>query len=93
MTHKIPEDFLDRKVAPWHGIAYTKNKQINIPENKITEDKPEYNYAPLRGHGFIMAVFDLEDKCIGYIEIGTLGYNSVKEWMSKSGYKEETDQY
>ena len=81
------------EVLKWHGVAYTKNKQIHIPDTKITEDKPEYNYAPLRGFGYILAVFDLDDKCIGWIESSTLGYDSVKDWMEKSGYKIELDQY
>lgn len=93
MANKIPENTLDRNSKPWHGIAYTKNKQIHIPEVEIKEDKPEYNYAPLRGYGFILAVFDLDDKCVGYIGSNVLGYDSVKEWMEKSGYNPETDQY
>lgn len=67
-----------------YDIAYTANKRIELPDIQITRDKFEYNYVPLRGYSACLAVFDIDDKCIGWIDTRTLGYENVKEWMDKT---------
>lgn len=62
-------------------LAYTPNQEIYIPDVEIKVDCPEYIYVPLRGYAYSLAVFDIEDKSIGWIRTSTLGYDSVKDWM------------
>ncbi len=64
--------------------AHTKNHSIFLPETEIKEDRPEYVYVPLRGYGYCLAVFDINDTCIGWINCASLGYESAKEWVSKT---------
>jgi hypothetical protein len=61
--------------------AWTQNRQIFIPDQRVSEPNPDHIYVPLRGYAYGMAVFDLSDKCIGWINVETLGYNTVREWM------------
>ena len=63
-------------------ISYTQNGTLDIPEVEIKKDNHEYVYVPLRGYSSVLAVMDLSDKCIGYILSETLGYESVKAWMT-----------
>jgi hypothetical protein len=60
--------------------GHTADKEIQIPETEIESRKPEYKYEPLRGCGYVMAVFEA-DKCVGWITCWRLGFNSVKEWI------------
>lgn len=61
--------------------AYTANQRIEIPDIEIDTDDPAYVYVPLRGHGYVLAVFNQADKCIGFIQSKTLGFASVKAWI------------
>jgi hypothetical protein len=61
--------------------AYTANGQIFVPDFEILEDDPSYIYVPLRGYSASLAVFDIKDKCIGWVNSRTLGYESAKDWM------------
>lgn len=66
--------------------AYTQNQKIHLPEVEITEDKPEYIYVPLRGHAHVLAVFDKNDECIGWVKSETLGSPSVKDWIKDNNW-------
>lgn len=66
--------------------GYTANRRIMIPEIMTTKDDPTYVYVPLRGHAYVLAVFDLEDECIGFIRSSTLGHDSVKAWMAATNW-------
>ena len=61
--------------------AYTATQRIMVPEVEIPADDPTYVYVPLRGHGYVLAVFNLADECIGFIRSSTLGYDSAKAWI------------
>lgn len=67
-------------------IAYTLHNRIMLPEVEIMIDKPEYVYVPLRGAAHVMVVYDINDGPIGWIRTDTLGYDSVKEYMSKTNW-------
>lgn len=69
-----------------YDVAYTATREIHIPHVKIGVDDPTYVYVPCRGYSATMAVFDTEDKCVGWIHIHTLGYNSVDEWMKATNW-------
>lgn len=69
-------------------FAYTQNRQIFIPDRKITTDDPSYVYVPLRGYCGSLAVFDIDDRCVGWIPIDVLGYPDVKTWMEKTGWRD-----
>lgn len=60
--------------------------EVFVPETKITQNKSEYVYHPLRGYCSLLAVFDINDKCIGWIDTRTLGCEDAKEWMEKNKY-------
>lgn len=64
-----------------YDTCHTLNRQIQLPDVQITCDQASHIYVPLRGHPHTLAVFDLEDRPIGWIKCETLGYNSVDEWM------------
>ena len=61
--------------------AYTATQRIMVPEVEIDTDDPTYVYVPLRWHGYVLAVFNIADECIGFIRSSTLGYDSVKAWI------------
>ncbi len=52
---------------PTSTIAYTKDETIYIPENRIREPRSDYRFVPLRGYGYVQAVFSGEE-CIGWID-------------------------
>jgi hypothetical protein len=54
---------------------------VYMPDHMIERHNAAYVYEPLRGYGYILAVF-LDGKCIGSISTQTLGYASAKEWMT-----------
>jgi len=68
------------------NYCYTANHRINVPENRIAIDKSEYVYVPLRGFSAILAVFDINDSCIGWIDTRTLGHESAIEWMQATNW-------
>lgn len=69
--------------------AYTKNRSIFIPETKVTKLKPEYDLVPLRGYSHIVAVFEPGDVCVGWMDISVTGYESVKDWIQKTGWTDQ----
>jgi len=69
--------------------AWTANRQIFIPDRQIKRDDPEYVYVPLRGYSASLAVFDLDDRVIGWIDTRTLGYESAKEWMRATNWRDQ----
>lgn len=76
---------MDCRNGTW---GWTANRRIWIPEVKITEDDPTAVYVPLRGCSGSLAVFNLEDVCIGWLPIEVLGFPSVKEWMAATGWRD-----
>lgn len=63
-------------------FAWTANRQIFIPENKVEQVDPTHTYEALRGYSTHLAVMDSSGKCIGYIDTRTLGYDNAKEWLT-----------
>jgi hypothetical protein len=62
-------------------ISYTQNHSIFMPEVKIETHDASYVYVPLRGYCSLLAVFDIQDNCIGWIDTRTLGYETAKDWI------------
>jgi hypothetical protein len=60
-------------VKTQYNTCHTQNKSIFLPDIEIKEDKPEYVYVPLRGDSASLAVFNLDDRCIGWINSSNLG--------------------
>ena len=56
-------------------------ERVFVPSVQITQDKPEYNYEPVRGYSGLLIVWDINDKVIGWIDTRTLGYENAKAWM------------
>jgi hypothetical protein len=68
--------------------AHTANQQIFIPDRQIKTDKAEYVYVPVRGYAGSLAVFDINDKVIGWIDTRTLGHENVREWMRATNWRD-----
>ncbi len=63
-------------------LAYLSDgSEVYIPDRKITVDRHYYNLVPVRGYCASLAVFDLDDVCIGWMPIEITGYQTVKDWM------------
>lgn len=58
-----------------------------LPDVRIDEDDPSYVLHPMRGTSTSLAVFDGDDKCIGWMPVGVLGFDTVKEWIEATGYE------
>lgn len=52
-------------------IAYTEDRELRVPENKITEILKGHTYEALRGSAHTLAVFE-GSKCVGWILKETL---------------------
>lgn len=57
-----------------------------MPNNEILHDDPSYVFVPLRGLCSILAVFDNDDKLIGWINTRSIGYESAGAWMNGEGW-------
>lgn len=66
-----------------YDICYREDGEVMVPDIEITSDNKINNYEALRGYGYILAVFDIDDKCIGWIKTSTLGLDSAKEFLEK----------
>lgn len=66
----------------WTYTEYTGDMAVFVPDVKIESDRPEYVYAAQRGYSGSLAVFDLDDRCIGWIDTRTLGYPDARAWMA-----------
>lgn len=66
----------------WVYTEYTGDSAVSMPDVRIYDDKPEYCYAACRGYSASVAVFDIDDRCIGWKLIDDLGYRTVREWMA-----------
>lgn len=62
--------------------SYLENGTVYIPETKITHVDASHTYKAMRGYAYILAVFK-DNSCIGWIDIETLGYKSVKDWLKQ----------
>lgn len=69
--------------------AYTSNREINIPDIEIKENNTQHVYVPLRGYSASLAVFDIDDNLIGWIDTRTLGFENAKEYMSGTGWRDQ----
>lgn len=60
---------------------YTGDAPVFVPDVEIKQDDPSYVYAAQRGYSGTLAVFNLEDECIGWIDTRTLGFETARAWM------------
>lgn len=58
---------------------------IRVPDTKV-KTLPEHDLRPCRGYSSSVAVFDINDKCIGWADVTDLGYPDVKSWMTGTKY-------
>jgi hypothetical protein len=65
------------------NMSYTLNGPVMVPENEIRQPLPGYTYKALRGYGYVLAVFDENQECIGWITIDKLGYKSARDWLER----------
>jgi hypothetical protein len=68
-----------------YTIAYTDKGSIMIPDKEIIKDCHGYTYEALRGYAHTLAVFDSDNKCIGWTMVESFGFNNVKEWKEIFG--------
>lgn len=66
--------------------ARSGKREIFVPDVQIQNDDPTYAYLPLNGYSASLAVFDVDDNVIGWIDTRTLGYESAREWMVANKY-------
>jgi hypothetical protein len=66
--------------------AWTKNQEIAIPHEPITQEIGGHIYVPLRGYGYVLAVFNVSQRCIGWIDVAILGHKTVKEWCRATAW-------
>jgi len=69
-------------VAAKFETVYTQNNRYQMPDVEIKKDDSSYVYVPLRGTSATLAVFDINDKLIGWINTETLGYPDAKSWIA-----------
>lgn len=67
-------------------LAYTESQRIFVPEHRIQTVFAHHKYMPLRGFGYIMAVFQ-GDECVGWIECDTLGFKTAADWLKNEKTK------
>jgi len=67
---------------------YTQNRDVFVPDRKITKPSPVFIYVPVRGYSSHLIVFDIHDRCIGWIDTRTLGYENAKEWIKATGWRD-----
>jgi hypothetical protein len=74
-------------------FAHTADREVFVPEVKITRDDPRFTLLPLRGYSGHLAVFDADDRCIGWLPVElasdgrkVLGCASVQEYCKRLGY-------
>jgi len=68
---------------------YTQNRHVFVPDRKITKPSHVFNYVPVRGYSAHLLVFDIHDRCIGWIDTRTLGYENAKEWIKATGWRDQ----
>jgi hypothetical protein len=64
------------------AIVNGSEQRVIVPENKFLQVTKDHTLAPLRGHGYVLAVLS-DGKCVGFVDVVTLGYASVKDWMCR----------
>ena len=62
--------------------------KVTIPEKKLQEMPVDAKVYPLRGFGYMMAVFVPGSGCVGYIDVCNLGFDSVKEFLKGTNEKD-----
>ena len=68
--------------------AYTEHNTIQVPDNEIKEVLSGHIVIPIRGWGYQCVVMDGET-VLGWIDCKTLGYQTVKHWMSATDYQDQ----
>lgn len=72
------------------STVYTQNQAVYLPEKKIEKPLPGYTYVPLRGYCACLAVFSKAlNLWLGWIDTKTLGFETAKEWMVATDWKDE----
>lgn len=70
-------------------LCYTTNPpddsgRLLVPDVRVTAYNHEHNYLACRGYSASLAVLDIDDRCIGWIDTQILGFENVKAWMAFS---------
>lgn len=74
------------KRKPQGDLAWTgEGNPIFVPEVRIDAICPTHIYVPTRGYVGSLAVFD-GPNCIGWMDVRTLGYETVKDWIAGAGW-------
>ena len=67
--------------------AWLQDREIFLPDVKITKDDSSYVYHPMRGYSASVAVEDIDGNFIGWMSVDDLPggpYKNVREWMVKN---------
>lgn len=63
--------------------VYTEDARIHMPDIRVKPLKEGQHCEALRGHGFILAVFESHaegEVCVGWVDVTDLGFGSAAEW-------------
>lgn len=72
-------------VARWPGDP-EEGLDVFLPDAEIVLDDPAHVLHPMRGNSVHLAVFDIDDRPIGWMHVGVLGFEDVKAWMIATNY-------
>lgn len=67
--------------------AWGNRGKVIVPDVQIMADNPEYVYHPARGYSASLLVFDIDNRCIGWIDTRVFGFDKVKDWMEAVKYR------
>lgn len=61
------------------------DRTIFVPDYRFKRIGKNLTLVPMRGYGYMLAVFCGNTECLGYVDVVDLGYANVKEWMVSNG--------
>lgn len=72
--------------------AYTATTRIFVPDIRLhsADMLAGWTFVPLRGHGYVVAVLDIEGRCVGYADCVDFGYSSAKALAATQDSKLES---
>lgn len=54
---------------------------VFIPDVEIEEDDGSYTFSAVRGYSASLAVFGIDDQCVGWIDTRTLGFETARTYL------------